>query len=157
MISVVMATLNDGRILGRALGALVPAAVDGLVREVILADGGSSDETLQIAEDAGARVVSIPGPAEARLVAGCAAARSEWLLIMPAPRTPPEGWERAAIAHLKDGPQMAAYWGRTAPWPLPRRADALLISRRLYDLSGGFGDGLLRRLGRKARPLRIGR
>ena len=40
--------------LGRTLAALVPAAVDGIVREVVLADGGSSDKTILIADDAGA-------------------------------------------------------------------------------------------------------
>ncbi|MEZ5917510.1 MAG: glycosyltransferase [Parvularculaceae bacterium] len=49
-ISVVIPTLNAGRGLAEALAALVPAALDGLVREVIVADGGgSTDETLAIA------------------------------------------------------------------------------------------------------------
>ena len=55
MISVVIPTLNAAATLQRALSPLVPAAVDGLVREVVVADGGSTDETLELAEDAGAQ------------------------------------------------------------------------------------------------------
>ena len=68
MISVVIATQDDERTLGQTLAALVPAAVDGLVREVILADAGSTDHTLAIAEDAGARVAPCEGAVEARLL-----------------------------------------------------------------------------------------
>ena len=43
MISVLIATHDDERTLGQALAALVPAAVDGLVREVILALAATVD------------------------------------------------------------------------------------------------------------------
>ena len=57
MISVVIPTLNAERTLQRALAPLVPAAVEGLVREVVVADGGSTDRTLELADDAGANIV----------------------------------------------------------------------------------------------------
>ena len=41
MISVIVPTHDSAAVLGACLSALVPAAVTGLVREVILADGGS--------------------------------------------------------------------------------------------------------------------
>ena len=53
MISVVIPALNAERTLPSTLTALVPAAVDGVVREVIVADGGSTDHTRQIADHAG--------------------------------------------------------------------------------------------------------
>ena len=53
MISVVIPTLNAERTLASTLAALVPAVVDGLVQEAILADGGSSDDTRIIADAAG--------------------------------------------------------------------------------------------------------
>ena len=57
MISVVIPTLNVGRKLPRCFDSLITAAVRGVVREVIVADGGSSDETLMIADAAGAHIV----------------------------------------------------------------------------------------------------
>src|SRR3990167_2388072 len=55
MISVIVQTLNNAATLSACLGALVPAAVDAVVTEVIVVDGGSTDATLEIVEDAGAR------------------------------------------------------------------------------------------------------
>ena len=54
MITVVIPTLNAEAGLPATLTALVPAAVDGLVREVIVVDGGSTDFTCRIAEEMGA-------------------------------------------------------------------------------------------------------
>ena len=46
MISVVIPTLNAAAHLTRALAPLVPAAAEGLVRELIVSDGGSTDASL---------------------------------------------------------------------------------------------------------------
>ena len=97
MISVVLATLNDQRRLGETLAVLVPVFVDGLVRQVIIADAGSSDATLEIADDAGATIVG------GDLQAGIAAAKEPWLLLLdPGARLPP-GWDDALRTHIAGG------------------------------------------------------
>ena len=156
MISVVIATQDDGRTLGQTLASLVPAAVDGLVREVVLADAGSTDETLAIADDAGARVAPCAGPVEARLLQGCQAARADWLLILQAPTPAPGGWEGAAGRHIERHAGRAACWGRGGLAPFASPAKAVLVPRRLLDKESGKA-GWLRRLGAKATALRIGR
>jgi glycosyltransferase involved in cell wall biosynthesis len=156
MISVVIATHNDAQTLGQTLASLVPAAVDGLVREVILADAGSTDETLAIAEDAGARVVPCAGPVEARLLEGCKAARSDWLLLLEASAPVLHGWEAPAGRHIDRHAGRAAYWGRSGFAPFLTPAKALLIPRRLFDKDSA-SPGWLRRLGAKATGLKIKR
>jgi glycosyltransferase involved in cell wall biosynthesis len=156
MISVVIATQNDAQTLGQTLASLVPAAVDALVREVILADAGSTDETLAIAEDAGARVVTCAGPAEARLLQGCQAARSDWLLILEVAAPAPHGWEGAAGRHIERHAGRAACWGKSGLAPFFTPAKALLVPRRLLDKEAGK-PGWLRRLGAKATALKIKR
>ena len=47
--------------LAATLTALVPATVDGLIREAIVVDGGSTDRTLAIADAAGAELVRAGG------------------------------------------------------------------------------------------------
>ncbi|MBV9509066.1 MAG: glycosyltransferase [Caulobacteraceae bacterium] len=122
MISVVIATLNDERRLTGTLAALVPAAVDGFVREVILADGGSNDSTREIADDAGAVIV------EAGLAGACHQAKEPWLLVLdPGARLAP-GWEAVAHAHTQASPQ---------------RAGRIELGR-----AAGLGGWLSRRLGR---------
>ena len=156
MISVVIATHNDERTLGQTLASLVTAAVDGLVREVILADAGSTDHTLAIAEDAGARVVQAEGVVEARLAEACKTARSEWLLILEASVPAPHGWESAAGRHMEHHHGKAAYWGRSGLAPFVTPAKAVLIPRKLYDKEGG-APGWLRKLSGKAVGLKIKR
>ena len=57
MISVVIPALNAEASLPDTLSALIPATVEGIVREVILVDGGSDDHTREIADAAGADVL----------------------------------------------------------------------------------------------------
>lgn len=156
MISVVIATHNDARTLGQTLASLVPAAVDGLVREVILADAGSTDETLAIAEDAGASMVRSEGAVEARLAEACKVARAEWLLILEASVPAPHGWEGAAGHHMERHTGKSAYWGRSGLAPFVTPAKAVLIPRALFDKEAG-APGWLRKLSGKAVGLKIRR
>ena len=179
MISVVIPTLNAAESLAASLSALVPAAVNNLVREVVIADGGSTDETLAIAEDAGAKVVAAEPGRGLQFAAGCAAAKGPWLLALhPETRLGPE-WEAAARDHMENHPREAGYFRfavddhraaarlleagetlRCGVFGRPRGAQGLLISRRLYDEVGGYPcvsraeDAVLaRRLRGRLRPL----
>jgi len=138
MISVLIATHDDERTLGQALAALVPAAVDGLVREVILADAGSTDDTLAVADDAGARVVRCGGPAAARLAEAARTARSDWLLILDVAVPAPYGWEDAVAAVLNRGSGPGLWWGE-APFLGKKRVQGLLIGRRAFEAGAGLG------------------
>jgi glycosyltransferase involved in cell wall biosynthesis len=139
MISVVLATLNDERTLGETLGALIAAAVDALVREVIVVDAGSADHTLDIADDAGARILKGSGPDG--LKAACAMAKGDWLLILDPKAAPPLGWENAVLDHIREAPDRAAVWGPKpglAFWRKPVE-QGRLVSRRVYDEAGLTG------------------
>lgn len=94
MISVIVPTRDSAASLPVCLSALVSAAVSGLVREVILADAGSQDATVEIAADAGALIVE-GGVAEA-----AAKAKGDWLLVLPPQCRLESGWEAAAADHI---------------------------------------------------------
>lgn len=156
MISVVIPTHDHAAVIAACLSSLVPAAVDGLVREVVLADAGSTDETLVIAEDCGARVVKADGDLGARLAAACVDPRGDWLLILLPDATLPESWRSAAETQIKAGWDQAAWLPRPGRSWLERLTggdapQGLLVSGRHYAAVGGFapGDkGLARLLGR---------
>jgi len=57
MLSVIIATEDSERLLVPTLAALIPGALAGIVREVIVADAGSRDGTAAVADIAGCRVV----------------------------------------------------------------------------------------------------
>ncbi len=103
MISVIVPTLNHEAVLGRALAPLVSAAISGLVREVVVADGGSSDATLEIADDAGCRILTDQGVA-----AAAAAAVGDWLLILPPRVQLLPGWEAVVREHVERRPGAGA-------------------------------------------------
>jgi rSAM/selenodomain-associated transferase 2 len=164
MITVVIPTLNAESGLAAALSALVPATVEGLVREVIIVDGGSSDRSLVIAEQAGARIVEAPRGRGRQLRAGAEAARFPWLLFLHADTVLEPGWERevgALIERVEVGlrPETGAAfrfalddlgflprlieWGvnlRSTVLRLPYGDQGLVMPRRLYDQLGGFRD-----------------
>jgi glycosyltransferase involved in cell wall biosynthesis len=162
MISVIMPTLNNGETLAVALEALIPAAVQGLVREVIVVDGGSADRTRFIAEGAGAETLDVIGSTAQRLVAGAQKARFPWLLVLSPQSVLESAWEREVdqfIARRRSNPSRAkaavfvltfephthgAQWGDRAMAFTGLVAGAahidqgLLIERAHYDGLGGF-------------------
>jgi rSAM/selenodomain-associated transferase 2 len=177
MISVVIPTLNAARSLPRALAPLVDGVAHGLVKQVVVTDGGSTDETLEIADAAGCDiVVGAPGRAK-QLRAGAAAAKGRWLLFLHADTALGQGWiaeserftsergarRRAAAFRLAfDDASPAArrvlFWARLRArvLKLPYGDQGLLISRFLYDALGGYHDmpimedvDLVRRIGAK--------
>ncbi len=163
MISVIIPTLNAQAGLGPTLAALVTAAIDGTVRQVIVVDGGSSDRTLAIAEDAGADVVLCDERGRGQqLAAGAAKARQSWLLFLHADTVLEHGWDHEALAFMGsvdrgEQPQAAAAFRyrleasgimprvieagvalRCSLLRLPYGDQGLLISRQFYDQIGGY-------------------
>jgi rSAM/selenodomain-associated transferase 2 len=133
-----------------------------MVREVIVADGGSSDRTLKIIDQAGAELVRAgPGRGE-QLSVGATRARMPWLLFLHADTVLEPGWEREVAAHIervdsgRRKPTAAAFrfaldddgfWPRLietgvalrcAVFRLPYGDQGLLIPRHVYQQVGGF-------------------
>jgi len=150
VLSVIIPTLNSVQELEALFAALVPGAVDGLVREVLLADGGSTDGTAALCEDAGATMV------QGGLAEVAAAARHDAVLVLPPDLRLPYDWIRKLTAHQVNGGGPAIIEGM---WRRPRwfgpsiGAIGLLMSREQLMADGRRGLPALRR--RLRRPVRI--
>ena len=83
-ISVVVPTLNAEPALGACFGALMEGLEHGLIRELIVSDGGSDDATGAVAQAWGAEVLHGPASRGGQLQRGVGAARGDWLLILHA-------------------------------------------------------------------------
>lgn len=163
MISVIIATENSETELVHTLSALVPAAAEGVVREVVIVDGGSSDGTEKVADAAGCEWVRIEAPRSERLAFGAKKARrGDWLLFLQPETLLESGWhhevqafiERAARA--SNGARTAASFRlryeafglgarfgetiaslRSQLLGMPYGNQGLLISRQFYQKLGG--------------------
>ena len=80
MISIVIPTLNAAATLPATITALQAGRDSGLVGEILVIDGGSTDRTMAVAEAVGAKVLhSAPGRG-GQLQRGAVAAKGEWFL-----------------------------------------------------------------------------
>ncbi len=146
MISVIVPTFNDEQRLAACLAPLVPAAMEGLVRELLLADGGSTDATFEIADDAGARFLKSEGEAGARIAAAIAKAKGPWLLILDPTVRLEFGWEAAALSHMNARKAPARFRLQKSDGGLFDRlfapkARALLVLKGVGGLGSGGGVG----------------
>jgi glycosyltransferase involved in cell wall biosynthesis len=107
-VSVVIPCLNEAEnieeTVRRSLAALAGAGLDG---EVVVADNGSQDASAELAAAAGARVVHEPrrGYGSAYL-AGFAAARGEYVVMLDADMTYPFDQIPRFVQELRDGAQL---------------------------------------------------
>ena len=99
-ISVVIPTLDAEAGLPATLTSLAEGLSAGLIRELVVSDGGSTDATRAIAEAAGA--VWVPGTASrgGQLRRGAKAAAGAWLMFLHADTVLRPGWARVVEDHL---------------------------------------------------------
>jgi glycosyltransferase involved in cell wall biosynthesis len=102
MLSVIIPTLNSERMLVPTLAMLVPGAVSGVVREVTIVDGGSTDATLKIADAAGCAVAASSAPLGCRLNRAAAAARAPWLMFLRAGTVLDVTWLEEAARFIEE-------------------------------------------------------
>jgi rSAM/selenodomain-associated transferase 2 len=172
-VSMIVPTLDEAGNLPAALASLGDFAP---VREIIVADGGSRDDTVALARAAGARIIDAPRGRGSQLAAGARAATGDWLLFLHADCRLEAGWPEAVRSFLAapHAPGRAGYFTlaldddapaarrlerivarRCRLLALPYGDQGLLISRALYDAVGGYAPiplmedvDLARRLGR---------
>lgn len=163
MISVIIPTLNSEADLAHALASLVPGAADGVVKEVIIVDGGSTDHTEQVADAAGCVWLTRNGARSERMAFGAEnAQRGHWLLFMSAETVLEGGWhhevqnfvdrvERAGSANKSAavfklrfdsfglGARLSEFFAllRAQFLSMPYGNQGLLITRQYYHELGG--------------------
>lgn len=178
-LSIVIPTLNAERELPACLAALTPGLEAGVIRELVISDGGSEDGTQSIAQAAGAAWVTGAAGRGGQLARGCRAAQGAWVLVLHADTQLTPGWVAPVLEHMAQHPDSAGYFHLEfraeglAPWlvagwanlrsrwlGLPYGDQGLLIARAHYDRIGGYSDDplmedieIVRRLGGALRPL----
>lgn len=171
-LSIIIPVLNGEDELPYALASLMEGLEAGLLREVVVSDGGSSDGTCALAEESGAVVVSGAAGRGGQMARGADAAGGAWLLFLHADTVLSTGWADVVRAHMvadqragyfrlrfaAEGfwPWFVAGWAnlRARLFGLPYGDQGLLISREMYEAVGGFKDMALMEDVAMARGLR---
>jgi len=169
MFSVIIPTADSERALVPTLAALVPGATAGIVREVIVTDAQSRDQTGEVADIAGCRFSTSTQPLGFRLNEAARAARGDWLMFLRPGSVPGPTWVDEVIAFVdqtsrQSEPNAAVFEpDATSVRALLARvlrrsaspSQGLMIAKPLYLKLGGHSDtpapetALLRRLGRR--------
>ncbi len=174
-VSVIIPTLNAAPNIGPTLGAIADGVIEGVVGELIIADGGSTDEIHDIADAIGAESVTAPKGRGSQLAAGAKAARGAWVLFLHADTRLSHDWIDAVKRHVQTHPRKAAYfrhrfladgfapafisgWAnlRSTLFALPYGDQGLLVPLSLYREVGGYPEiplmedvALIRKIGRR--------
>lgn len=174
MLSVIIPTQDSERALVSTLAALVPAAMEGFIAEVVIADAGSSDETAVVADVAGCKFRALEGPLGRRLKTAAASARAPWLMFLRPGTVLDAPWVSEARRFIErtSAPAGAATFRRGVPaqptlrdalslvvaalGARPRPEQGLIIRKRFYEEIGGHAESaadpeadLIRRIGRR--------
>jgi rSAM/selenodomain-associated transferase 2 len=158
-LSIVIPTLNAADELPATAEALMAGTTAGLVRELIISDGGSSDATVQVARELGAVIVSGEAGRGGQLSRGVAAASGEWVLLLHADTQLGANWHMVAFEHITHHPDTAGWFRlqfrsqgigarlvagganlRARALGLPFGDQGLLVSRAVLEQAGGVPE-----------------
>ncbi len=157
-LSIIVPTLNAASTLPACLEPLMEGVLTGLVRDLVVTDEDSGDETLTIADAAGATMVKGTASRGGQLRRGVEAAQGEWFLILHADTVLEPGWSAVAAEHIQNRagagyfslafdqrgvmPGWTAGWAnfRSRVFALPYGDQGLLVSRSDYERAGGYPD-----------------
>ena len=157
-VAIVIPTLNAAPALARLLPDLFEGLEAGLVRVLILSDGGSRDDIAALADQLGAQLITGPAGRGGQLARGAAATDAPWLMFLHADSQLPQGWAGLVRAHIaaSGGPvafglrfdtggmaaRITAGWAnlRSRWFGLAYGDQGLLIARADYARAGGYSD-----------------
>ncbi len=154
-LSVIIPTLNESENIAHTLENV---GKDRAV-EVIVVDGGSSDNTCDIAAGKGAKVFSIPGGRATQLNVGAKCSNGRYLLFLHADTLLPAGYRQAIIGTLTDPEVVAGAFRfscddnsfgmklvalginlRSTIFGLPYGDQGIFLERHIFDEMGGFKE-----------------
>ncbi|MEO6720512.1 MAG: TIGR04283 family arsenosugar biosynthesis glycosyltransferase [Ferruginibacter sp.] len=158
-ISIIIPTLNEAEIIGRLTRFLNQYKNTGIA-EIIIVDGGSADNTTEVALQYGGKVLKAPAAGRAvQMNYGAANASGDILYFIHADTVPPKTFATDIIKWVKSGYDIGRYRTKfdSNKWILKVNAfftrfdlficyggdQTLFITRKLFQELGGYNESLL--------------
>jgi rSAM/selenodomain-associated transferase 2 len=118
-ISIIIPALNEAEVIEKAIAS----ALCGLNIEVIVVDGGSTDDTRLLAKGMGVKVIESPAGRAAQMNQGAQAALGKILLFLHADTSLPPGFDTLVRAVLSSVPSQSSRISIAGAFPLKIDAD----------------------------------
>jgi rSAM/selenodomain-associated transferase 2 len=155
-ISIIIPTYNEGAVIQKLIAFLIDNS-NSLVKEIIVSDGGSTDETQQLAEQAGALVLNCPQKGRAaQMNYGANKATGQILYFIHADTFPPIHFAADIVQAFKsnytfgryqtkfDSPKKIllfnAWFTRFDLFICYGGDQTLFMDKKLFEQIGGFND-----------------
>ena len=154
-ISIVIPTLNSQNTVRKTLASLFEGIEAGIVRELIVVDGGSTDQTREIVEECGGKFISSAASRGYQLKKGVNLAKGDFIFVLHSDSVLETGWSEIVKKYFnKDAgyycklsfdiihplASMTSTWAnaRSLIFNLPYGDQGLLIPRKLLMENGSY-------------------
>jgi rSAM/selenodomain-associated transferase 2 len=159
-VSIIIPTYNEAATIGELLSYLHQHAAQGAQPEILVVDGGSTDGTPYLAQQAGATMLVSPRKGRAaQLNYGAQQARGELFYFLHADSYPPPGFLAELQQAVAQGYPAGCYrlafdhphwflrfsaWCTRLPFTAVRFGDqSLFVRRELFEALGGYREDLV--------------
>ena len=160
MISIIIPTYNEEATIKKTIEYLQQCDTDGLIKEIIISDGGSTDNTILMAKIIGVKIVVSPQKGRAaQMNYGAGLATGELLYFLHADTIPPENFINEITSAVKQGYGSGSFplsfdykhwflkmncWFTRFNVNAVRFGDqSLFVQKEIFKNTGGFREDLL--------------
>lgn len=159
-LSIIIPTINEEEAIALLIDEIVRRGDKNVEKEIIIADAGSTDNTIRVVEELGAKVVhcDVKGRA-AQMNRGARSASGGVLYFLHADTLPPEHFDRIILTSVRNGFPSGCFqlrfdkqnlWYRLYGWFTRFKAtwlrfgdQSLYAEKELFDRISGFREDLI--------------
>ncbi|MFS4468583.1 TIGR04283 family arsenosugar biosynthesis glycosyltransferase [Maribacter sp. 2210JD10-5] len=155
-ISIIIPVLNEAAYIKKVLFSIQEHSSSGQIAEILVIDGGSTDDTIKEARSFGVTVVSSPKGRGKQMNLGARLAKGDILYFLHVDTLPPAAFDRSILKAYSDGYQVGCFqmkfdsrslflrvfsWFTKLNHKICRGGDqSLFITKKLFEKAGGFNE-----------------